>query len=129
MALKDNRVIKESPNEKRSSWRLICRQRLADHIGMCPPFYVCYHLINEMAAETLGVRVSASDIRLKTEEDTPYAWHIDDPTLQPLFEKQLSKHSTGVYMHLCAELGRSFWAILPESQLNVRTFLSWFHTQ
>ncbi|KAF4229282.1 hypothetical protein CNMCM8980_006352 [Aspergillus fumigatiaffinis] len=101
MALKDNRVIKESHNEKRSSWRLMCRQRLADHI-----------------AETLGVRVSSSDIRLKTEEDTPYAWHIDDPSLQPLFEKQLSKHSTGVYMHLCAELGRSFWAILPESQLN-----------
>jgi hypothetical protein len=68
-----------------------------------------------MAVETLGVCVSASDIQLKTEEDTLYAWHINDLILQPLFEKQLSKHSTGVYMHLCAELGRSFWAILPES--------------
>ncbi|GMG01318.1 unnamed protein product [Aspergillus oryzae] len=41
----------------------------------------------------------------------PYAWHIDNDELKPLFEKQLSKHSVGAYMKLYVEVGHSFWAV------------------
>ncbi|KAH1912219.1 hypothetical protein KXW47_008428, partial [Aspergillus fumigatus] len=87
-------AVKDNHNQKRSDWRLICRKRLAHHI-----------------AESLGIHIKSSEVRLKVEEDAPYAWHIEDPSLEPLFSKQLSKHSVGVYMQLCAEVGRSFWAV------------------
>ncbi|GFF62029.1 ferric reductase transmembrane component 3 [Aspergillus udagawae] len=68
-----------------------------------------------VTAERLGIHIKSSDVRLKVEEGAPYAWHIEDPSLEPLFNKQLSKHSVGVYMHLCAEVGRSFWAIRADT--------------
>ena len=51
-------------------------------------------------------------MRLKIDdENTQYTWHVQDPKIQELFEKQLSKHSVGAYVTLTDEVGRSFWAI------------------
>lgn len=41
--------------------------------------------------------------------------------MEPLFSKQLSKHSVGVYMQLCAEVGRSFWAVRAHALTGVGT--------
>lgn len=38
------------------------------------------------------------EVRLKTADDeVPYAWQVDDPSLEPLFQKHLSKHLVGAY--------------------------------
>ncbi|KAL5362283.1 hypothetical protein BJX96DRAFT_177016 [Aspergillus floccosus] len=80
---------------KRSTLRLECRNVLSKHI-----------------ANTLGIHVKPCDVRLKIDdEDTPYAWHIQDPSIRALFEKQLSKHSVGAYITLTEEVGRAFWAV------------------
>ena len=59
-------------------------------------------------------------MRLKIDEETPYTWHVKDPNIQELFEKQLSKHSVGAYITLADEVGRSFWAIYQHSVNEVR---------
>ncbi|RAL03727.1 uncharacterized protein BO80DRAFT_268608 [Aspergillus ibericus CBS 121593] len=41
----------------------------------------------------------------------PYTWHISDPSIKPLIEKPMSKHSVGAYMKLHTNVGRSFWAV------------------
>ncbi|KAA8647900.1 uncharacterized protein ATNIH1004_002326 [Aspergillus tanneri] len=81
-------------NLNRASWRSQCRNRLAQHIW-----------------EKLGLRLKPSEVRLKSTEELQYAWEIDDPELEPLFDKHLSKHSAGVYMQLCREVGQSFHAV------------------
>ncbi|KAJ5235424.1 uncharacterized protein N7469_004592 [Penicillium citrinum] len=88
-------------NQKRASWRSSCRNRLSQHIW-----------------ETLGVKVQPSDVRLKPEEDMHYRWQIEDPSLEPLFQKHLSKHSVGAYMLLQRGVGQKFFAVRPEKDLN-----------
>ncbi|OGM39288.1 hypothetical protein ABOM_012148 [Aspergillus bombycis] len=100
MPSKDKQVMVNN-NTKRSKWRSKCRQRLSDHI-----------------ADTLGIYIKPINVRLKLEgeEEMPYKWHIEKPELEPIFKKQLSRHSVGVYMQLYVEVGSSFWAILPGSK-------------
>ncbi|KAA8642363.1 hypothetical protein EYZ11_006002 [Aspergillus tanneri] len=81
-------------NQRRSSWRAKCRERLAAHIE-----------------EALGLQVKPDDVRLKTDEETRYEWQVDDPSLWPFFNKQLSKHSVGAYMALYYGVGNSFRAV------------------
>lgn len=64
--------------------------------------------------ETLGIKVQPSAVRLKPEEDMHYRWQIDDPSLEHLFQKHLSKHSVGAYILLHNGAGKSFRAVLPE---------------
>lgn len=72
---------------------------------------ICRALI-ERIDETIGIQVKPSEVRLRSSnEDSKYGWQIDDPSLEPLFEKHLSKHSVGAYMQLCREVGQSFYAI------------------
>ena len=60
-------------------------------------------------------------MRLKSDdENMQYTWHVQDPKIQGLFEKQLSKHSVGAYVTLADEVGRSFWAIHRHSANEVR---------
>lgn len=60
----------------------------------------------------LGIQVKPSEVRLRpSEDDLKYAWKVDDPSLEPLFEKHLSKHSVGAYMQLYREVGQSFHAV------------------
>ncbi|KAL3484444.1 hypothetical protein BJX62DRAFT_243916 [Aspergillus germanicus] len=81
-------------NKRRLTWRLRCRNRLSEHIE-----------------ETLGMIVNPDDIRLQPNDETPYAWQVDDPDLKPFFGKSLSKHSIGAYMELCSAVGQSFRAV------------------
>jgi hypothetical protein len=74
-----------------------------------------------LPAESLSIYIKSSKVQLKVEEDTPYTWHIEDPSLEPLFSKQLSKHSVSVYMQLYAKVGHSFWAIHADTPTSVST--------
>lgn len=51
---------------------------------------------------------------MKTEDECLYAWEIDDPSLEPLFQKHLSKHSVRAYMLLHREVGQKFRAVLAK---------------
>lgn len=52
-----------------------------------------------------------------------YRWQIDDPSLEPLFQKHLSKHSVGAYMLLHRGVGQKFRAVRPEKV--VRHYIDW----
>lgn len=100
-------------NEKRASWRSTCRKRLSLHI--CRSKHALKTFILTIAlGETLGIKVKPSEVRLKTEDYLLYEWQIDDPALEPLFQKHLSKHSVGAYMLLHREVGQKFRAVHPE---------------
>ncbi|CAG8898481.1 unnamed protein product [Penicillium egyptiacum] len=59
----------------------------------------------------LELIVDPSEVRLKTEDECLYTWQIDDPSLEPLFQKHMSKHSVGAYMQLHREVGKKFRAV------------------
>ncbi|THC91233.1 hypothetical protein EYZ11_009313 [Aspergillus tanneri] len=63
-------------SRKRSELRAVCRNRLSEHIN-----------------KTLGINIKPSQVRLRIEDDTQYRWHVNDPRIEELFDKQLSKHS------------------------------------
>jgi hypothetical protein len=65
----------------------------------------CIFMPERNIGETLGIEVQPSDVRLRSEEDMPYKWQIDDPALEPLFQKHLSKHSVRAYMLLQRGVG------------------------
>ncbi|KAA8644949.1 uncharacterized protein ATNIH1004_009160 [Aspergillus tanneri] len=81
-------------SRKRSELRAVCRNRLSEHIN-----------------KTLGINIKPSQVRLRIEDDTQYRWHVNDPRIEELFDKQLSKHSVSAYMTLIEEVGHSFWAV------------------
>lgn len=58
----------------------------------------------------LGITVKPAEVRLKYEGKPPHIWHIADSNIEHLFQKQLSKHSTGAYIQLYDGVGQSFWA-------------------
>ncbi|CAP80015.1 hypothetical protein PCH_Pc12g03880 [Penicillium rubens Wisconsin 54-1255] len=57
----------------------------------------------QLLVERLEIKVDPSEVRLKTEDECLYTWQIDDPSLKPLFQKHMSKHSVGAYMQLHRE--------------------------
>lgn len=60
--------------------------------------------------DTLKINVKPAEVRLKYERNPPFIWHIADSNIEHLFQRQLSKHSTGAYIQLYNEVGKSFWA-------------------
>lgn len=65
--------------------------------------------------KTLEITVQPCEVRLKTaNEKTEYAWKVDDLSIKPLFQKQLSKHTVGVYIKLCENVGQTFRAVRRE---------------
>jgi hypothetical protein len=111
-------------NKKRASWRATCRNRLSQHICYLPFTQFCaVQSLTSRIGETLGIEVQPSDVRLKPEEDMPYRWQIDDPALEPLFQKHLSKHSVGAYMLLHKRVGQTFQAVRPDKDKVVDHYL------
>ena len=77
----------------------------------------------------LGIQVKPSEVRLRSsEEDLRYTWKVDDPSLEPLFDKHLSKHSVGAYMQLYREVGQSFHAVHLDSFQQVPVYYTLFST-
>ncbi|KAJ5641204.1 hypothetical protein N7490_005204 [Penicillium lividum] len=72
-----------------------------------------------MPGETLSIKVKPSEVRLRNGDDLEYAWEVDDPSLEPLFEKHLSKHSVGAYMLLERGVGKTFRAVRPRKDENL----------
>ncbi|KAJ5239560.1 hypothetical protein N7468_000752 [Penicillium chermesinum] len=60
--------------------------------------------------QRLKIKVDPSQVRLKAAGEG-YSWKINDPSLRPLFRKNLSKHSVGAYRRLLKEVGNSFFAV------------------
>ncbi|KAL4927709.1 uncharacterized protein BDV17DRAFT_265628 [Aspergillus undulatus] len=81
-------------SEKRSYWRVQCRNRLSIHIE-----------------ETLELHVDPSNIRLRPDVHALYAWQLDNPKIESLFRKPLSKHSVGALKELSSEAGKGFRAV------------------
>ena len=99
-------------NDQRARSRAKCRKRLAKHISKDPPApeWVFSHAYLN-GDETLNLDIQPADVRLKASSELPYAWKVDNPDLNPLFEKHLSKHSCKTYLLLAKEVGESFHAV------------------
>ncbi|CDM36273.1 unnamed protein product [Penicillium roqueforti FM164] len=59
----------------------------------------------------LDLKVDPSEVRLKTEDECLYIWQIDDLSLEPLFQKYMSKYSVGAYIQLHCEVGQTFYTV------------------
>ncbi|QBZ66673.1 hypothetical protein PoMZ_13656 [Pyricularia oryzae] len=69
-------------------------------------------------SERLGVSVQPSDVRLNPGKNDPYRWKFipgEEETLKPIFAKNLSDHSTGIYQLLCYGVGKRFEAVPAEN--------------
>ncbi|KFY50482.1 hypothetical protein V495_00233 [Pseudogymnoascus sp. VKM F-4514 (FW-929)] len=71
-------------NQERAKWRTECREKLANHIH-----------------SQLGLTIPPTDVKLITKPEDLYQWSISTAGKAALFNKQLSKHSTGAYIDLC----------------------------
>ncbi|KFZ17501.1 hypothetical protein V501_01692, partial [Pseudogymnoascus sp. VKM F-4519 (FW-2642)] len=60
----------------------------------------------------LGLVILPTDVKLITKPDDLYKWSILTAGKAALFNKQLSKHSTGAYIDLCNGVGVHFKAVL-----------------
>ncbi|KFZ25476.1 hypothetical protein V502_00044 [Pseudogymnoascus sp. VKM F-4520 (FW-2644)] len=82
-------------NQERAKWRTECREKLASHIH-----------------SQLGLSILPIDVKLITKPEDLYQWSILTAGKAALFNKQLSKHSTGAYIDLCNGVGVHFMAKL-----------------
>ncbi|KFY29106.1 hypothetical protein V491_00183 [Pseudogymnoascus sp. VKM F-3775] len=82
-------------NQERAKWRTECREKLANHIH-----------------SQLGLTILPADVKLITKPEDLYQWSILTAGKAALFNKQLSKHSTGAYIDLCNGVGVHFKAVL-----------------
>ncbi|KAF2181264.1 hypothetical protein K469DRAFT_590073 [Zopfia rhizophila CBS 207.26] len=89
-------ACRRSYNNERAKWREKCREKLSEHISV-----------------RLGIKMDPEKVRLITNPDDPYVWHIL-PGREHLFSKHMSKLSTGAYIQLCRELGSGFEAVPTE---------------
>ncbi|KFZ24577.1 hypothetical protein V502_00944, partial [Pseudogymnoascus sp. VKM F-4520 (FW-2644)] len=62
----------------------------------------------------LGLTILPTDVKLITKPEDLYQWSILTAGKAALFNKQLSKHSTGAYIDLCNGVGVHFKAVLAE---------------
>ncbi|KFY49229.1 hypothetical protein V495_00652 [Pseudogymnoascus sp. VKM F-4514 (FW-929)] len=84
-------------NQERAKWRAECREKLASHIH-----------------SQLGLDILPIDVKLITKPEDLYKWSISTAGKATLFNKQLSKHSTGAYIDLCNGVGVHFKAVPGE---------------
>ncbi|KFY67736.1 hypothetical protein V497_00245 [Pseudogymnoascus sp. VKM F-4516 (FW-969)] len=84
-------------NQERAKWRTECREKLANHIH-----------------SQLGLAILPTDFKLITKPGDLYQWSILTPGKAALFNKQLSKHSTGAYIDLCNGAEKHLKAVLGE---------------
>ncbi|KFZ19724.1 hypothetical protein V502_03492, partial [Pseudogymnoascus sp. VKM F-4520 (FW-2644)] len=98
------------------------KQRSAGYhlmIPVIPPQFSaakCHHaekLANHIHSQ-LGLAILPTDVKLITKPEDLYQWSILTPGKAALFNKQLSKHSTGAYIDLCNGVGVHFKAVLGE---------------
>ncbi|KFY04018.1 hypothetical protein V490_00024 [Pseudogymnoascus sp. VKM F-3557] len=66
----------------------------------------------------LGLAILPIDVKLITKPEDLYQWSILTAGKAALFNKQLSKHSTGAYIDLCSGVGVHFKAVLAEGAAN-----------
>lgn len=105
-----------SSNLSRAAYRRRCRKILSEHICDIRPTAVERILLTKTRAARLGISIEPAEVRLITGADDPYAWQAL-PEKNHIFQKQLSKHSVGVYTEMCREVSVSFEAVpAPESK-------------
>ncbi|KFZ19087.1 hypothetical protein V501_00849 [Pseudogymnoascus sp. VKM F-4519 (FW-2642)] len=85
----------QASNQERAKWRTECREKLANHIH-----------------SQLGPAILPIDVKLITKPEDLYQWSRSTAGKAALFNKQLSKHSTGAYIDLCNGVGVHFMAKL-----------------
>ncbi|KFZ17519.1 hypothetical protein V501_01689 [Pseudogymnoascus sp. VKM F-4519 (FW-2642)] len=100
-------------NQERAKWRTECREKLANHIRECNR-YITSHVPDSQ----LGLAILPADVKLITKPEDLYQWSILTAGKSALFNKQLSKHSTGAYIDLCNGVGVNFKAVIGEAAAN-----------
>ena len=102
-------VSRRSNNVERTEWNKRCREQLSDHI--CKRDNVLWsNGTNTTQDNRLGISIEASQVRLKTNSNDPYAWETMDEK-EHLFSKNLSDLSTRQLKELCEGVNKSFVAI------------------
>ncbi|KFY02394.1 hypothetical protein V490_00514, partial [Pseudogymnoascus sp. VKM F-3557] len=69
-------------------------------------------LLQSATHSQLGLAILPIDVKLVTKPEDLYQWSISTAGKAVLFNKQLSKHSTGAYIYLCNGVGVHFKAVL-----------------
>ncbi|KFZ00161.1 hypothetical protein V500_01162, partial [Pseudogymnoascus sp. VKM F-4518 (FW-2643)] len=67
-----------------------------------------------MSSSQLRLAILPTDVKLITKPEDLYQWSILTAGKAALFNKRLSKHSTGAYIDLCNGVGVHFVAVLGE---------------
>ncbi|KFY99711.1 hypothetical protein V500_01300, partial [Pseudogymnoascus sp. VKM F-4518 (FW-2643)] len=101
---------------------IYAQQRSAGHhpvipaVDYTPQFSAAkYHHAEKLANHIhsqLGLTILPTDVKLITKPEDLYQWSILTGGKAALFNKQLSKHSTGAYIDLCNGVGVHFKAVL-----------------
>ena len=81
----------------------------------CPDCFV-----NRLRSQ-LGLTILPTDVKLITKPEDVYQWSILTAGKAALFNKQLSKHSTGAYIDLCNGVGVHFKAVLGKGAAGYET--------
>ena len=99
---------RRSNNVKRAEWNKRCREELSAHIcqsRLCKD----RNFADNRLDNKLGITIEATQVRLKTNADDPYAWERMEEK-EHLFSKNLSDLSTGQLKELCSGINKSFAA-------------------
>ena len=74
--------------------------------------------LDALSDTKLGIVVSPTDVRLITGPDDPYKWSRL-PVYENLFQKHLSKHSTGAYIKIYYGVGKFFEAVPADLEVEL----------
>ncbi|KFZ17323.1 hypothetical protein V501_01791 [Pseudogymnoascus sp. VKM F-4519 (FW-2642)] len=77
-------------------------------------------LLQSATHSQLGLAILPIDVKLITKPEDLYQWSVLTVGKAALFNKQLSKHSTGAYIDLCNGVGVHFKAVLAEGAADYR---------
>lgn len=109
---RDAALAGRASNIARAAWRARCRQLMSEHLSKYTRRYTRENRAQPDQGDLvdrIGVHVSPDRVRLRPSYEDGYRW-VTLPGREHLFAKPLSKHSTGAYMEMCRELGRSIEA-------------------
>ncbi|KFY67700.1 hypothetical protein V497_00256 [Pseudogymnoascus sp. VKM F-4516 (FW-969)] len=104
-------VVVNITRQRPEADRLLQEQRSAGHH---PVIHLNFLLQSATTHSQLGLAILPIDVKLITKPEDLYQWSISTAGKAALFNRQLSKHSTGAYIDLCNGVGVHFKAVPGE---------------
>lgn len=106
-------------NKHRVKQRARCREMLSEHLREAPQSTGV--AMADLSDSKLGLHISPVDVRMHPRNKDGYRWSVL-PQKEHLFEKNLSKLSTGIYTQIMQGIGVFFEAVsknpLPSRKLS-----------